>query len=281
MSRYELANTPTRFRSLFLSDLHLGSRRCHADKLLTFLKNHEADHIYLVGDTFDIWHPRAVHWTRTHDLIIDLLCERVRQGVRVINLAGNHDPMSEVLHSSHSRLNSVISCHSSVVHKTKEGKRYLVVHGDCCDFWPLRSYTFSRLGSSIDGLLHRSRVSRLLQRISAMPVFRQLILPFTRAGSAISLRSQQLLEKRLIRFAGGGGFDGIVCGHLHRPVLQHREGVLYANCGDWVQSMSAIAEDSSGELVMLDGGQYPGAEHQGTAPLLSPVRQNEGASSWL
>lgn len=281
MSRYELASTPTRFRSLFLSDLHLGSRRCEAEKLLTFLKNHEADHIYLVGDTFDIWHQRAVHWTRSHDLIIDLLCERARQGVRVINLPGNHDPHSETLHPAHSVLNALMPGYRSVVHKTTQGKRYLVTHGDCCDFWPLRSYTFSRLGSGIDGLLQDSLASRLFRRASEMPVLRLLIRPCLRATRSLSLQAQRVMEKRLTRLATGGGFDGIICGHLHRPVLQQRQEVLYANCGDWVQNMSAIAEDAAGQFVMLNVGHHHGPQPQEFGERISPEHHNEGASSWL
>ena len=281
MTRYELASTPTRFRSLFLSDLHLGSRRCEAEKLLTFLKNHEADHIYLVGDTFDIWHRRAVHWTPGHDLVIDLLCERARQGVRVINLPGNHDPHGETLHPAQSVLNALMPGYRSVVHNTPQGKRYLVTHGDCCDFWPLRSYTFSRLGSGIDGLLQGSLASRLYRRARETPVLRLLILPFIRATDLFALQALRVMENRLTRLALGGGYDGIICGHLHRPVLQQRQEVLYANCGDWVQNMSAIAEDSQGQFVILNVGQHPAPQPQEFGERVSPEHQNEGASSWL
>lgn len=280
MSRYELASTPTRLRSLFLSDLHLGSRKCQADFLLTFLRNHEADHIYLVGDTFDIWHPRAAHWTPQHDLIIDLLCERARQGVRIVNLPGNHDPLNEILHPAHSRLHAAIPCLRSVVHHTEEGKRFLVVHGDCCDFWPLRSYTFSRLGSGIDWLMHHPRVSRFFSLLRGMQILRPRLQLLLRPVSAFALHTQFLLEKRLARLAMHGGFDGIICGHLHRPVLQHQRDVLYANCGDWVQNMSAVAEDSLGRFVLLDGGQQRSGESAQTQPLVSPVTRSEGASSW-
>ncbi|MCG8154681.1 UDP-2,3-diacylglucosamine diphosphatase [Brenneria goodwinii] len=255
MSPYGRFHSPMRYRSLFLSDLHLGSRRCRADKLLAFLRLHEADHIYLVGDTFDFWHRRAVHWTPQHDFIIDLLCRREQQGVKIVRLPGNHDPLSLTGEDINPQLTSIAPTAGPIIHKGADKRRYLVLHGDCCDFWPGRSYAISRLGSGIDWyLLRRQELmrSRRTGRSVETPAPLRLI---NRVGSLLKYGCR--IEQRLIELARRHDADGIICGHLHKPALQTRDGVLYANCGDWVSNLSAIAEDTLGRFSLIDWSSCP------------------------
>ncbi|MEE3650342.1 MULTISPECIES: UDP-2,3-diacylglucosamine diphosphatase [unclassified Brenneria] len=264
MSHDSLLLSPIRYRSLFLSDLHLGSRGCRADKLLAFLRLHEADHIYLVGDIFDIWHRRAVHWTRHHDLIIDLLCRRERQGVKIVRLPGNHDPLSLTGRCVHPLLTAIAPTANPVIHKAADKRRYLVLHGDCCDFWPGRSHAVSRLGSGIDWYLRRRQGLPDSQRAETSAPLHRLI---SRVGSL--LRVGNHIERRLIDLARQNDADGIICGHLHKPALQMRNGILYANCGDWINSLSAIAEDTQGRFSLIDWSSCPSS-----LPLL-PVSVSE------
>ncbi|WP_442954694.1 UDP-2,3-diacylglucosamine diphosphatase [Pantoea sp. LMR881] len=157
MSSRTPLHAPMRHRSLFLSDLHLGSRACQADKLLNFLYQHEAHYIYLVGDIFDVWHPRAVHWTRDHERIIDLLRSREQQGVKIVRLPGNHDPVHVEKQNGFAHTDLFTATQKTVIHEGADGRRYLVLHGDCCDFWPLSTHLFSRLGSGIDWCWRRRK----------------------------------------------------------------------------------------------------------------------------
>lgn len=239
-----------RYRSLFLSDLHLGSPRCRADKLLAFLRLHEADTLYLVGDTFDVWHRKAVHWSVHHDLIIDLLCRREREGVKIVCLPGNHDPLSQwgkEINWPH----ALTASHKPVIHRAADHRRYLVIHGDSCDFWPYRSPRLSRLGSAINWYLHRQ---------PGLQKFRRAFSPDQPPGAMAGLfgnareflRGNALIERRLTALAEKHGADGIICGHLHKPALRCNNGILYANCGDWVNSLSAVAEDTLGRFSLID-----------------------------
>ncbi|QTF08725.1 UDP-2,3-diacylglucosamine diphosphatase [Brenneria izadpanahii] len=276
MSPYGRFHSPMRYRSLFLSDLHLGSRGCRADKLLAFLRLHEADHIYLVGDTFDFWHRRAVHWTPHHDFIIDLLRRREQQGVKIVRLPGNHDPLSLTGENIHPQLASLAATVGPVIHKAADKRRYLVLHGDCCDFWHGRSYTVSRLGSGIDWYLRSRQELRRSGRPDGGADEPAPLRLINRVGSILKYRGR--IEQRLIALARQNGADGIICGHLHKPALQTRNGIVYANCGDWVSSLSAIAEDTLGRFSLIDWSSCPSLLLSDTATTI-PVSEPESETA--
>lgn len=244
---------PKRYRALFLSDLHLGSHGCRADKLLAFLHAHEAEHIYLVGDIFDFCRPRAAHWSALHDAVLDLLSQRQQQGVTIVRLPGNHDPLSASRDDP--RVNRIAPTAGPVVHQGADRRRYLVTHGDCCDLWLGRSHRMSQLGSVIEGVLRRVAGGRDQPRQTAH-ASSGLVAGIVRQANRL-MTWGGLIERRLVGLAKRHGADGIICGHLHQPALHQRHGVVYANCGDWVDNLCAIAEDSCGIFSLIDWAGRP------------------------
>src|SRR3989338_1819261 len=240
---------PRHHRALFLSDLHLGSLGCRADLVLDFLQANSAPVIYLVGDVLDIWHPLHVHWTATHDAIIAHLARLADVGVQLVYLVGNHD--SEMRQDPRKHLFPVTIA-DQVVHQTADGKRFLVLHGDVCDARVLRWHICTRIGSHVDSLLRLAdhALRRLGRRVR--PEDRSLVQALLSwVNSALAFGHGH--EKRLVALARAGGHDGVICGHFHLAELHDTHGLIYANCGDWVDSFTAIAEDQSGQLTILGG----------------------------
>lgn len=240
---------PRKHRALFLSDLHLGSLGCRADLVLDFLRQNSAPTIYLVGDVLDIWHPLHVHWTATHDAIIEHLSQHARTGARLVYLVGNHDGQMRAKDCQHI-LPATIT--DEVVHETASGQRFLVLHGDICDARVLRWHICTRIGSRLDSLLrmldHSLRgFGRRVRRDQRSLV--QTVLCWV--NSALAMGHGH--EKRLVALARARGHDGVICGHFHLAALHDNHGLTYVNCGDWVDSFTAIAEDQSGRLAILGG----------------------------
>jgi UDP-2,3-diacylglucosamine pyrophosphatase LpxH len=240
---------PRRHRALFLSDLHLGSLGCRADLVLDFLQTNTAPVIYLVGDILDIWHPLHVHWTTTHDAIIAHLARQAEAGVRVVYLVGNHDHQ---MRQDTRRYLFPAAIAEQTVHDTADGKRFLVLHGDICDARALRWHICTRIGSRVDSLLRLA--DHALRRLGrrARPEERSLIQTvLSWINSAMAFGHGH--ERRLVALARAGGHDGVICGHFHLADLHDDHGLIYANCGDWVDSFTALAEDQSGRLTILGG----------------------------
>ncbi len=226
------------YRALFLSDLHLGARACQVDMLLDFLRSVTAERVYLVGDAFDFCRYRQPHWTPTHDAVVDAL---LQLGTRLTRLPGNHDRQS----AETGPARQIAIGPDMLVHRTATGHRYLVLHGDCAESRIGRSTVVARMGSYID---YRAQTldEALLRRGLSGRAHRAIRWGDTLISRNVTMRG------RLARMARAGGFDGIICGHLHEPLLQRDHGLTYANCGDWMQSMTAVAEESDGALALID-----------------------------
>lgn len=261
---------PRVHRALFLSDLHLGSLGCRADLVLEFLHRNTAPIIYLVGDILDIWHPLRVHWTATHDAIIDHLCHQAKAGVQLVYLVGNHDAEMRRDVSRH-LLPAEIA--DDVVHETATGQRFLVLHGDICDARVLRWHICTRIGSRVDSLLRMTDAALRSLGRRVKPEERSFIQALLAwVSSALSYGHGH--EKRLVALARAGGHDGVICGHFHLASVHNNHGLTYANCGDWVDSFTAIAEDHAGRLSVVGGR----ATIPAPAPriLVSAALQGEG-----
>ena len=242
---------PRRHRALFLSDLHLGAMGCRADLILDFLHRNTAPVIYLVGDILDLWHPLHVHWSANHDAIMALLARRAATGTRIVYLVGNHDAEMRDTRLEH-LLPAEIA--DRITHETAKGERLLVLHGDACDARLFRWHILTRIGSRADAALRR--LDRGLRRFgrSLGPDERSLVeRVLSCINAAMALGHGH--EKRLIALARATGHDGVVCGHFHLADLHADHGLVYANCGDWVDSFTALAEDGAGTLSILGGRQ--------------------------
>jgi UDP-2,3-diacylglucosamine pyrophosphatase LpxH len=241
-----------RVRTLFLSDIHLGFKRARARELAEFLQGIEAQNILLVGDIVDtISLMRRPYWSEHHSRVARALLAKRRAGTRLIYIPGNHDAnfglFSEVLHGQ-------VEVHREWVHRTAAGERLLVVHGDQFDTAVPCAGWLHRLGDVMYGVTlgvneHLNSVRRLFG-MSYWSIAERLKL-----AVGTSARFIERYEKAAIQHAASLGYDGIVCGHIHRARLERMQGVLYCNTGDWVDSCSALVEDMTGKLHLM---RWPG-----------------------
>ena len=236
------------FPSLFISDMHLGAHSCQADALLSFLECHVADTIYLVGDIFDIWRPIGSNWKPVHHKIVNLLLDRMRSGVRIVYTPGNHD---EFFRHYFGEYFGNLTVADYVYHTTSNGTKFLVIHGDCVDLFERKAPVLSKLGAHAENLL---RGVQLLVNRGLTAFGREDWCGVDRlvAFGNRMVRANESFQIRLADLARTHEADGIVCGHFHQSALHDDHGIIYANCGDWTENCTALAETASGQLMMLD-----------------------------
>jgi UDP-2,3-diacylglucosamine pyrophosphatase LpxH len=237
-----------RYRAIFLSDIHLGTRACQADALLDFLKYHEADVIYLAGDIIDFWRVRrGPIWLQSHNDVIQKVLRKVRKGTRVIYIPGNHD---EALRSYCGMNFGGIEIHHDFFHTTADGKRLWVMHGDEFDVIVRYAKWLAFLGD-------RSYEFALWCNFPLNWARRKFGLGYWSLSGCLKLKVKAAVsfigefEEALAEEAKRRGVDGIVCGHIHHASDRPIGGVRYLNCGDWVESRTAIAEDQNGHIRVI------------------------------
>jgi UDP-2,3-diacylglucosamine pyrophosphatase LpxH len=250
----------TRARTLFLSDIHLGFKQARVRELNEFLHSVEAERIVLVGDIVDALSlARRAFWTAEHTQVVRTLLARQRAGVRLIYIPGNHDASLAMLAQM---LRGQFEVHREWVHRTARGQRLLVLHGDQFDgLLPCPGW-LTRVGDVVHGLAVRvsHRVNNLRRAVGRpyWPLTERLKLSI-----GPSVRYIEQFEQHAAQHARSQGYDGVVCGHIHRANLRHIAGTLYCNTGDWVESCTALVESERGELELL---RWP---HPRSAPLRS------------
>lgn len=247
------AAKPERHRALFLSDLHLGTLGSRADLIGDFLHATTAETIYLVGDVFDVWEPLVVRWGDAERRVVDLLRQRAAEGSRLVYLRGNHDAsyMTERCTSPFGPdIALPVEPAAQVVHSLQDGQRLLVIHGDVCDARPLRFHILTRLGSRIDSMLLLVDGALRKLRIAFGPHGRGPLKLILSAVNDLLYRSRSH-EQRLVALSRAAGLDGVICGHFHIATMHDDHGPLYINCGDWVDSFTAVVETRDGRLQLL------------------------------
>lgn len=239
----------TRYRTLFLSDLHLGTRGCQVTQLIDFLDRHDADTIYLVGDIIDGWRLNARwYWTEDHAHVLRRLEDKAKNGTRVLYLPGNHDEF--VRPYCGSRLNG-FDVADNAIHDSADGKRYLVIHGDCFDLIQAQARWLAFLGDSgyAAALAANTAVNRIGRRLG-LPYWSFSNWAKMRVKSAVNFISHY--EEVVVTAARRHAVDGVVCGHIHRATIHEDFGLTYVNCGDWVESCTAVAEHDDGQLEVIN-----------------------------
>src|SRR5450631_2616401 len=222
----DATETTRHVRALFISDVHLGSRACKAEQLLDFLRHHDADTIYLVGDIVDGWQLRSGwHWPQAHNDVIQKLLRKARKGSRLIYVPGNHDEFLRDYFGTHFG-GVVVTEHAT--HVAADGRRYVVTHGDQFDRRIRRARRFAALGDPAQMLLRGAN--------TAVNVVRNYVQAFEEALAAEATR----------RHAAG-----VICGHVHQASIRDFPGARYINCGDWVESCSAAVEHFDGRLEIV------------------------------
>ena len=241
-----------RHRTLWLSDIHLGSPGCKAARLVRFLRQNDCEQLYLVGDIFDGWKLKSkFYWTPDHTRVIKAILAKARRGTRVYYLTGNHDAFMRQFVKNKLRLGRIRVVHE-LVHTTADGRRLLVQHGDQFDDVVNALPGLALAGDfAYEALLKVSdRLARVQERFGMLPgvsvssVIKTGVKSFVQYLSGFDDAVYYACRKR--------GLNGVVCGHTHHAeVRQVRNGITSYNCGDWVESCSALAEDAYGHIRIV------------------------------
>jgi UDP-2,3-diacylglucosamine pyrophosphatase LpxH len=246
------------YRTIAISDVHLGTRDCKADQLNNFLKHNTCETMYLVGDIIDAWkiQQNRWRWRQSHSNVIRRILGHAKRNTRIIYVAGNHDEFLRPLIPY-----GIGFGHIEIVNQAEhagiDGKRYLVTHGDLFDgitrlapwisFMGDRAYDFVlTLNSRFNWLRHRMgfgywSLSQYLKR---------------RVKKAVDFIFQ--FERNLAAYCKKRGFDGVISGHVHNPEIKEIDGIMYMNDGDFVESISALVETHEGDwiLIHLEGNEW-------------------------
>jgi len=249
-----------RVRTLFLSDIHLGTRACQAPRLLEFLREHPADQTYLLGDIVDFWAMhRGVCWTAAQNTVVQKLLRRARRGERIVFVPGNHDEaVRDYLDVSFGD----IEVREEAVHETLDGRRLLLTHGDVFDQVTRHHRWVAVAGDVAYNLLVRLNLVLSWTRRTLGIAGYWSLAGYAKRKVKTALTFIFDFEDSAVRHARERGLDGIVCGHIHWPMIREIDGLIYANCGDWVDSCSAIVEHVDGrlELIVWDGDRTAATE---------------------
>lgn len=235
------------YRTVFISDLHLGTPGCQAEALLAFIKAHPSDYLYLVGDIVDGWQLRRHwYWPGLHNDVVQKLLRRARKGCRVVFIAGNHDEFARA-YVGHQF--GGITVQQDAVHITADGKSLWITHGDQFDGVIQCAKWLAYLGDNLYELT--LRLNRHLNSWRA-----RLGLPYWSLSGYLKHRVKKAMmyvadfEKAVAHEAQRRGHAGVVCGHIHRAEMRDIDGILYCNDGDWVESCSALVEQHDGQLAL-------------------------------
>lgn len=239
-------------RTLWLSDLHLGSPGCKAKRLVKFLRQNDCEQLYLVGDIFDGWKLKTkFYWTPDHTRVIKAILAKARRGTKVYYLTGNHDAFMRQFVRNKLRLGRIRIMHE-LVHTSADGRKLLVQHGDQYDAVVNNMPGLAFAGDfAYEAVLKLSdRLSSLQERFGIAPDFSVSAFLKTAVKSAVQYLSG--FDDAVYYQCRKRGLNGVVCGHTHHAeVRQIRNGVMSYNCGDWVESCSALAEDAHGHIRIV------------------------------
>lgn len=245
------------YRTIWISDVHLGTKGCKAEFLLDFLRCTDAGTIYLVGDIIDCWRLRkSWYWPQTHNDVVQKLLRKVRQGTRIIYVPGNHDEWLRDYVSLHFGGVEVLE---EAVHVTADGRRLLVVHGDFFDLIVTHARWLAVLGDGAYTLAlwvnHHFNTMRRLLGYEYWSLSAFLKLKVKNAVQYIGSFANALAAEARRR-----DLDGVVCGHIHHAEIRDLGGVLYCNDGDWVESCTALVEHFDGRLAIVQWAERGSAD---------------------
>jgi UDP-2,3-diacylglucosamine pyrophosphatase LpxH len=246
--------THRRFRTLFLSDFHLGTRGCRADRLLDFLRYNDADMIYLVGDVVDGWRlQKTWYWPQSHSDVVQKLLRKARKGTRIVFIPGNHDEFLRDFAGLHF---GGIELVDRAIHTGVDGTRYLILHGDQFDSVVRNMPWLSHLGDGVyRGAIMLNAGLNIIRRKLGLTYWSMSAWAKSNVKNAVNIISD--FETALVQEARREGADGVVCGHIHHAADHTDYGIRYLNPGDWVESCTAIAEHEDGRFEIIRWNGWP------------------------
>lgn len=236
------------YRTIWISDIHLGTKDCQADLLLEFLKSTHSQQLYLVGDIIDGWQlKKSWHWKQSHNDVVQKILRKARKGTEVIFIPGNHDEAAR----AYTGLDfGGIKIRQEAVHTTVTGLRLLVLHGDEFDGVMQHAKWLAYLGDTLYmWALALNRQLNKVRKLMGKPYWSLSQYLKHKVKNAVNFISK--FEELLADHAKRLGFDGVVCGHIHQAEIKTYEGIWYGNCGDWVESLTALVEHEDGRLEVI------------------------------
>jgi UDP-2,3-diacylglucosamine pyrophosphatase LpxH len=255
-----------RYRTVWISDVHLGTRGCKADMLVDFLRSIETEQLYLVGDIIDGWSLRkGWFWPDAHNEVVRRVLKMAHRGTRVVLIVGNHD---EVLGDYAGFSFGGVELATEAAHQTADGRRLLVIHGDKFDGVVLYARWLAFLGDQAYTLLLRAN-------ILVNAVRKRMGLPYWSLSAYLKKRVKNAVqfvcnfEQALAHEATSRGFDGVVCGHIHCAEIRRIGEITYFNDGDWVESCTALVEDHQGAMSIVDWNRETAAAGKSAAPAVA------------
>lgn len=236
------------YRTIFLSDIHLGAKGCQADLLLEFLRIHDAETLFLVGDIIDGWRlKKGWHWPQAHNGVVQKLLRKARKGTKIVYTPGNHDEFLRSYLGVHFGGVEVVE---RKIHETADGRRLLVIHGDQFDVVVRHARWLAYFGDW-------AYVSALWINTWVNKIRRKLGFPYWSLSAWAKLKVKNAVnfigafEEALCNEAKRAGVDGVVCGHIHQAAMHSEFGIDYLNTGDWVESCTAIVEHHDGRMEII------------------------------
>jgi UDP-2,3-diacylglucosamine pyrophosphatase LpxH len=241
-----------RYRAIWISDIHLGTRACKAEYLLDFLRHTDSEYLYLVGDIVDCWRlRRSWFWPQSHNDVVQKILRKARKGTKVIYVPGNHD---EALRDYVEMTFGGIQVSMEAIHVTANGRQLLILHGDDFDGVVRYAKWLAILGDhSYEAMIAVNHWFNLLRRRLGYPYWSLSAYLKHRVKNAVEFISN--FEAAVAEEAERRQVDGVVCGHIHRAEIRQIGSVLYCNDGDWVESCTALVEHRDGRLEILDWAQ--------------------------
>jgi UDP-2,3-diacylglucosamine pyrophosphatase LpxH len=270
-------------RSIFLSDIHLGTRACQAERLLDFLREYDAEHLFLIGDIIDFWAMRrGVYWSTAQNTVVQKVLKRARHGAQVIFVPGNHD---EALREHVGVSFGHIRVQADHVHLAADGKRYLLIHGDELDQITKYHRWLAVLGDQAYELVVRLNLALSWVRRRLGVAGHWSLSGYAKRKVKLAVSFIFDFGQAVAHYVKERGVDGVICGHIHAAAVKELDGIRYINCGDWVDSCTAIVEHPDGCMELVDWGlgrsapveadQEPVAAERVTVPVeqLIPVAE--------
>jgi UDP-2,3-diacylglucosamine pyrophosphatase LpxH len=241
-------------RAAWISDVHLGTRTSNAAALLQFLRDYECEQLYVVGDLIDIWQLRRNrYWPQQHNDVIQKILRKARKGVPVIFIPGNHDEFLNSFGGSYGN----ISIQEHAIHILADGRRMLVIHGHELDTVVQNTKWLAYLGDvGYQFLLSLNPAINFCRRRFGLGYWSLSAYAKKRVKDAVNFIGE--FEKAIVRYAEKFSVDAVLCGHIHSAAIRQIGDVVYYNCGDWVESCTALVEQHDGALDLVTYPVFPG-----------------------
>jgi UDP-2,3-diacylglucosamine pyrophosphatase LpxH len=259
---------PLHFRSIWISDVHLGFKGCKADYLLDFLKHTKSDYLYLVGDIVDVWSmKKSVFWPQTHNNVLRKILGKAKKGTKVIYIPGNHDELFRDHVGIHF---GNIEIKKEELHINQQGLKFLILHGDEFDSAVKCNKILEFIGDqSYYVILELNRIVNFFRKKFGFPYWSLSTYLKHKVKNAIEYINR--FELAVAREARRRKVDGLICGHIHKSNLRNIEGIRYCNTGDWVESCTALVEHRNGEMEILHWADEMHKRQQNLAT--KPIKQ--------